>query len=519
MNYLVAALIIVSPALLGASLMFLIVSLVSAYRSAGVLLIAVGSGISAGYIIIARLMWFIDQANLKVFSWMNIHGFCTVTVIIVFLASMVFFHNRRAYFPVQGVQHPKTNTSAVTFCCLVVLLCYTAFHILFMPASGWDSIDWWLATGDRFITVDDALLPQFIWDYFNYLTWDSYPYYDWAGQPPVAYASPYQYEHYHPITIPIIASYSGFWAHELNAIELNVMPWFLCWLSTLTVIAGVLHECGVNKRALFMALYVVSAVPLIENHNSIAGYADLWLGAIAVSSLALMSIAASSGRNVFNVLGLLFALFLIAIKNSGPIHFALILVSYAIVSMPIQTLRKAANGVLLIGSVLLCLVILGVNFHLAGVRWGVSRGDEIVVHLAGRSFVAELQSLTSVTNNLFVAFVENLSYSVAPLVACLAVIVWRCRQESALVASDVLNRSLGLFLCFGVALSVLLLLAQAIWPAAYQVASVGSDTANTRHHLPAVISMLIFSFLVFFTRPLEATGRYRETSPGDQKGD
>ena len=62
-----AFLVVSLPAIFGASVFYLLSLKISSQRSLGLLFIALGCGFSSGYLLIARVMWVLDQANLRVF--------------------------------------------------------------------------------------------------------------------------------------------------------------------------------------------------------------------------------------------------------------------------------------------------------------------------------------------------------------------------------------------------------------------------------------------------------------------
>lgn len=495
------ALIAVSlPALFGASLSYLLARKIGRKRCRDLDFVSCGVGITLGYIFVARLMWQIDQANQTVFSWTNLYILFTVTLALIVWAIWAHFRDRRKN-KLLGLEAPSRRSADPLLKLTLATLCSISIVQVFLaPVSAWDAIDWWVASADRFIAVDTQLLPQFIWDNFNYLTWDPYPYYDWASQEPVSFDDPFPYEHYHPITISLIAAYAAIWSYEFNAINLNMLPWVYCWLSIFLIIRGLMAKFRVNKNVSLLVAYFAISAPLFENHFTLAGYAEIWMTAVSLGSLSLISIGHRNADYRLLMAGIGVAFSCIWIKNSGFIFVITILAATCLLAVNQLKLKHIALSTFIILSLLLYVFSYGYDFTLGGTRWAVLYGEDVVIHLAGRSFAIEVANVLQVARNLLWAIFINSSYSVLGLAWIMVSIHWAVNARRWRDLGGGYFASGLVFFYFSSLLFLFLLVSQLIWPLALQVATVGSDTANSRYHIPVFITMLTFATLVFFGR-------------------
>lgn len=484
------------PALLGASCTYLLVRKIGREKSRALDVVSIGIGLSLGYVAVASMIWALDQANATVFSWRNLISLLLLALVSVISAVYYHFRVGKHSDPFNGLAEARW-TLGFTIGCLV-LFAFSLFQVIQSPVSSWDAIDWWVASADRFITVDTQLLPRFIWNEFNFLAWDPLPYYDWASQEPVAFGAPYPYDHYHPITVPLIAAFSAIWAYEFNVIRLNMLPWIYCWMSIIVTIYGLTRVFEVNQIAALLSICLISSVPLIENHLGLVGYADIWLVAVALTSLSLISIGRLKADLGLIIIGLMAGLVCILIKNSGFIFFLTIILSTVLSWLTQLRAKIVAAGLVISFSATLISIYIGIDFEFAGTRWAIVINDNISIHLAGRNFVAEVSSLSQVAQNLYRALLVNASYSTFGIISILMSFFW---MQNVLRKNDP-RRFAGasIFFYCSALLFLFLLVSQLIWPLALEVANVNSDTANSRYHIPVYIFILVFGALTLFQR-------------------
>ena len=261
-----------------------------------------------------------------------------------------------------------------------------------------------------------------------------------------------------------------------------------------------LAEFEVNKNVSLVVAYLVLSAPLFENHFNLVGYAEIWMAAASLGSLSLISIGHRNAEYGLLICGIAVAFACILIKNSGFIFAITIIAATFLLALNQFRFKHIAFAAFMTLSLLLFVFSYGYDFTLSGTRWAVLYSEDIVVHLAGRSFALEMANVSQVARNVLWAIFINSSYSIFGLVSMLVSIYWAANICSWAGPEGRNFTSSLVFFYFSLLLFLFLLFSQLIWPLALQVATVGSDTANSRYHIPVFITMLIFATLIFFGR-------------------
>jgi hypothetical protein len=345
------------------------------------------------------------------------------------------------------------------------------------PPARWQRWVWialaaWLALRFASLAMEVAWRPLYPWD--AWLQWATkarvwyelgriVPFergYEWLASGNGAYfdAAPN-----YPATIPLLQVWSCIALGRWDDSAMN-WPWLLMLVALTLAVFGALRDAGVPALGALVGAYLVASLPLLDAHVALAGYADLMMG--AVYTLATLAFYRWTLRRDPRdaALALLFALACPLIKIPGFV-WALTLVPGVIVALlPRHGLRLAGIALGCATLILLALAqfeptILGYRLHLDYRPPWQSLGEAYFLfdnwHLLAYAVVAlalvgarrlvapPLAPLAVVVACalafLFVVFaftnaaawmadyttVNRATLHVAPLLACLCVLLWR----------------------------------------------------------------------------------------------
>jgi len=164
----------------------------------------------------------------------------------------------------------------------------------------------------------------------------------------------------YPVTTPLLHMWVSLSLGRWDESLIN-LPWLLCCLGLVAAFYGQARAAGstVLKAAVFT--YMLVSMPLLGTHVALAGYADLFLGAVYCAAImAFHNWSISRGRGQAMV-AIFFAFCCALIKNEGLFWLLTFIPGLIVVLLPV----RRALTLLVAGLVVLALALLLVPPHLA----------------------------------------------------------------------------------------------------------------------------------------------------------
>ena len=421
-----------------------------------------------GYLLMATLIYFVDRNNAQIFTP---HFLVTLSMLAAFA---VFYVARAIYRNVMSSPVPRlSNISLSTiFVCSVALAMIG--HLVIqtsLPVIGWDALNWYVWNAQEFIELNKQSHTRL---------------------EPIEYRSD---DYIQPVTITLIASFSG-WIATFNATTVGAMlPWQFIWvlIGTLVFALVTLH----SERPLpgVVAALVVVTMPLLENHALIGGYTELWLTAVVLSSASLITVGIASKSLPFIVFGLCFSFVPFTLRNSGFIYSICLWAALAHCLLRMKSARLYLAWIAVVSTICILMLMNGFNFYFLGDIYSVQHiGESTHLTLGGRSWVVVRASVLDVLANDFFAFFVNASFSTTFL--ALSLVCFNC------ITCGQIHKKLekgaapaSFFISASVTIIVALMATQLYFPYGFDHATPGNDTGNSRFTLPAAALSIAACFL------------------------
>ncbi|MDG2442628.1 MAG: hypothetical protein P8M13_05150 [Luminiphilus sp.] len=328
---------------------------------------------------------------------------------------------------------------------IICLLTFITFITLNTPTAGWDTLWYWAPISKEFIDVQ-------------------------LQNPPIRWS----YSGTHPTTVAIISAWGAGWLAN-QAVITAYTGWVMCWLSiTMTVGAYTHLMCKKLSLSLLLA-YCVGSLPLLENHVTQGGYAEIFVAGHVAAATALLSIGAKNKDNRLLILGLILAVTTLALKNIGWLYGLAVIAGVFLSHHQTFTLRFQA----------LILALLTLAFFATGWHSG-----DIEFRLGNRTLIVEPSNAAQIfINQCYMLFV-NSSFSIVPLLFLVALgLSWRpinthdqyLLDAPLVVAAAILGfLTLSQFTDYG-----------------FLYALPHNDTGNSRLSIPfAVVSVMTIPFIL-----------------------
>ncbi len=459
-------LILVSPAITGMACVGAI-SLHYKLQDTGHLCIYLGAAAWSGYMLCAMAIWGLDQAGLRVFT-RSFESFLLLSTCLAIISfSLAVLKYRKSF--VAPPARNKGSVASLVICLAIALLVLIAFYQhLWLPAFGWDPMDYWLVISKNFIendTVDTVLKSPFVHERSQYR---------------------------HPITVSLLAAFSGYYSSQTTSHVGLFLPWLIAWISLVLILFGFLLHISGNRLLSMSGAYIAASIPLLENHALIGGYAEIWLTAsmlVAAIFVATGFIRSSPTHIAFGVIA---ALSIVWIKNTGAAYCACVLA--ALVFTYLKAALKSKIWLVLAGALALALAMywLEVDFELGGLRVAILTEPSLTLVFAGYTMPLEVQDPGLVARNFLHAFIKNQSFSLmVPLL--LVAVVLHARLSWVKQKDEQFSNSAALFLLSAFFLTFLMLfLAQLFLERGFIYAVPGRDTGNSRFSIPGVLLCLAY---------------------------
>ena len=249
-----------------------------------------------------------------------------------------------------------------------------------------------------------------------------------------------------------------------------------------------------------LTAYAYFSLPLLENHASLVGYADLWVTVNVTIVAALFAVGLSHTGLGYLAVGVLLAFAPLALKNTGILYTASLLLPLLVVLLRERCPRVLAI-LLVLGSLAgLWIIFQGFDFSVAGTRYAIDWQDGWEIAFGGYTMSFNPFPLHRILYNHLWAFFVNQSFTtVVGLGLCSA--GWLCARRGELEK----NVSMPLQFLLGTALSVTIafVLPQLATSYAERFAVPSSDIGMSRFLLsvPPILLMTLAFWPNMFNRP------------------
>lgn len=432
-----------------------------------------GVGGIAGYLILAGVIYGLDRSALPTFTPQLLF-----VLIAAALASFIAI-GLASFLHVKGLAPSSAKSKLLLIpivCWGSVVLIANFFEQTSLPASGWDGLDWYVFNAARFIELELA-----------------------TGDQATPFVYRWNYEYIQPITITLIASFSGWLATFNESGQGAMLPWYFVWLCTGTTAYGFITWYSGKSMIGVLAGAVVLSVPLAENHALIAGYTEIWLAAATLASATLTAVGLRLGSKTYMLLGIVFSIIPFALKNTGFIYAGSLLAAL-VLSISWSKSRLLSIAVLIFAIFGLVLTYrTGFSFELFGDLYAIEYRDDVMrVSLGGRTMNQALSPISAVFRNEAHALFVNSSFSLVFVALGLAAMGTLTSTRPSRAVTNTETASAYLIIC-AVLLPVALMMTQIFLQYSFLHATPDNDTGNSRFTLPAALLAAVASISYAFS--------------------
>ena len=251
--------------------------------------LVIGAGGFIGYCVWGVLLLSLNQLGFKPFQEALIWALLFFTI----SATIIWFTVNKNFDQVLSAKQGRIFSSFPSFLILLVIILIT--YQTTVPVVAWDALHYWAIHAERFI------LSSLI----------DYPGAEFSG------------DLGHPPMIIVILAWSGWVSEYLGNSQVST-PWMLNGISLLLITYGAALLLLRNRIISSVLALCVLTLPLVEQHLSLAGYAEAWLSSGVLLSVSLLM----QGFKVNNIWmiswGLIAAFILLFIKNTGFLYASVI---------------------------------------------------------------------------------------------------------------------------------------------------------------------------------------------------
>ena len=265
---------------------------------------------------------------------------------------------------------------------IILIVGISLYNVAMAPISSWDSLTMWVSHAHEYLQFDESRS---------------------SGE---AFESDHPR---HPLTVVSIAAFSGHAASQGIGQLGPLSAWWFIWVSGAMALAGAVLTISRSNWLAGLAAYSYFSVPLLENHASLVGYADLWVTVNVTVVAALLTVGLSRGGG-YLVLGVL-AFAPIAFKNTGILYSASLLLPLLVVLLRARFPRFLAI-VLVLGALLgLWAFLQGFDFNVAGRRYALDWTDSGQIAFGGYTMSFKPFPFDRILYNHLWAFFVNQSFT------------------------------------------------------------------------------------------------------------
>ena len=326
-----------------------------------------------------------------------------------------------------------------------------SFMSLWLPSEAWDSLSYWNDIAVRYI------------DFFGAQVTD-----------PTGRSFPLTSRH--PQLVMIMAAWPAWISATWETYSVTYAYWVFTWISAGFIVYGFSQWIGISRRISVLLGYGTLSIPLMENHALLGGYADLHMAVGLLSACAVTAIGLDEQSSGKIALGVLLALSVFALKNTGPFYGSLVIIALVILRFPQNIATRTVAGALVTISALI--VINGKALDLKifdnPIYFDISSG---IIVFAGRTLHFQYVEMQQIAYNIVTALFINSSFQLLGALIILGV----------LIGSRGLAGGGAALVLAVVTLGFVALLSTQYTDYGLEHAQVGKDTGNSRFFLPIMI--------------------------------
>lgn len=398
--------IALSPALCGA-LMGLAVAAKYSREAPGISAVLLGAGGVLGYVMLALLIRWQDVRGTAVFSPILVQALWALMLCLAVTCVGLWRHST-AKLAVPEVAGGFRWASSALRWALAFFLGLPVFSVFYQaaisPVSSWDALGLWTTWAEMFLEY------EFDPDGYSGRTRAEHGAFSWSHPR-------------HPPTGYHLVAFSGFAFNGSDLIRGWLIPWSAVWLCGAVVVWGAVRELSSSSHVALFSAYAYSALPLLENHAILVGYADFLNAILVTLAVACFSLALATGRRLMWLLAVVLTLSLMLFKNIGVLYVLT-------VTLPLVAVLLGRWSPLLLVSLFAAtlpmavwLYFHGFNIDIAGIKVALINGDPGKVIFGGWTMAFDRYPILGVIRNDVWALFINGSFSVVGTFLVLALLM------------------------------------------------------------------------------------------------
>lgn len=455
----------------------------------GIVALFGGAGGLFGYLTLAFFVSWWDSSGSRVFSETLI-SILLLSVLLSILFFTLTVARLRSYFFCLDLEctAPRSSNqlpiSLIFGVIIIVLVSQTIIQAAITPVVSWDALGLWVGWADFFLEFDQDALGNF----------------QHASEArPDGGSFPLQHSR-HPHTVIHLAAFAGFALGETEVFRGWLVPWTCVWLCAAAAVWGFMRACCDDQWIPSLVLVGYFSLPLMTNHAILLGYADFWVATSVIIAVALLSMFLVWGGLAICVFGILFAFIPLALKNTGLMYVAVVILPFISIFAVASYPRLCFVG---LGSIVIAAAFayyFGFDIQVAGKRIALVRGDVATAFAGGWQMPFKPYPMIDIVKNQLWAFLINQSFSTVALML-LAVIGSAFAQKNKQLHVSPYGRALVYLLAVVVSLLIVFSLPQLALQFSESYAAPSSDTGLSRFLLAA--GPLVIMAAALFARILE----------------
>lgn len=351
-------------------------------------LIAIGLGCYVGFLLLALLMYQLQSRNLPVFSnWLIAWAIAGLLICwAIGGLSRFLSKEKRDLAPNSERTMPHGRWAlwliGIWGGWLVLQLSFIIFEGIVRPVSAWDTLAYWT----RFVV--------------GFLGWQE-------ADPTQGNA---QLGWRHPSTIHLLNIWHAYASNTGTAGLSLLTPWLAIYISIILASIGFVWLITKSLAWGLVVGILVTSSPVIGAQAVLSGYADIWLAAGLLLTVAILPLASVSGKVAFSGTWLLLATSLVFLKSAGISYSALIIMcALAAWVVSLTKVRWAFIATLSAATGLIYLMSSGFDLTVAGYPL-LFDSESNQVRVGRYSGAVQFSNYDEALNNLWFALMSNSSY-------------------------------------------------------------------------------------------------------------
>ena len=421
----------------------------------GAILLSAGCGAFIAYLVLAVLLYAGSPLGETIFQLVYLRALAGLLALCLF-AAMLYVGCRPRL---------KAGYGFIFSSPILLIVGVNLYQVALAPVASWDSLTFWASYAHDYIWFDEMRS---------------------AGET-------FQGTHArHPLTVVYLAAFAGHAANQGVSHVGTLAPWWFVWVSGAMAVTGAVFAISRRYWLACLAAYAYCSLPLLENHATLVGYADLWVSVNVTIVAALFAVGLSRAGRGYLVLGVLLSFAPLALKNTGVLYSIGLLLPVFIVFLRARFPRLLIFFMIFSAFAGVWFFSQGFELSIAGKRYALAWGEGGQIAFGGYTLPLSLYPLDNVLYNHLWAFFVNQSFTMAVGIGfCSA--VWLIAQRGKIK----LNVSMPLQFLLGsaVSLTVIFMIPQLATSYAEKFAVPSSDIGMSRFLLgvaPILIITLAF---------------------------